>query len=125
MCSLNERMAQAMMPNSNGMSSPLVTAAVALCCLLGAVKPAADGADDLADGEILPAMQLRREADLDVAHALGHVVLGQFARDALQVLGRLQDAAGVDETLQVLRQVLVSALENKLFQAGPLRWRAV
>ena len=78
MCSLKQRMAQTMMPYSNGMSSPLFTAGERLCSFLARSRPRQTARTICSMREVLAAVELGREADLDVAHALGEVVLRQL-----------------------------------------------
>ena len=63
-------------------------------------------------------MQLGREADLDVAHPLGLVVLGQLVGHPLQGRPGLQDGRGVGESLEVVGQAGVLALEDQAAQSG-------
>ena len=75
------------------------------------------GAHDLAHPGRGGHVQLGGEAHLDVAHALGGVVLDQLLGDAREVLGVLQHGAGVHEAVQILQQILVGLLEDELAQA--------
>ncbi|OPZ80109.1 MAG: hypothetical protein BWY76_03456 [bacterium ADurb.Bin429] len=63
-------------------------------------------------------MQLRREADLDIARAVGEAVQGQFIRGAFQRVRRLQYAAGIGEAAQILIQVRVAFAEHRFAEAG-------
>ena len=63
-------------------------------------------------------MQLRREAHLEVAHALRLVVLGEFRRDPLERFRRLHDRDRVLEALQVVAEAGVTLLIYGLAQAA-------
>ena len=63
-----------------------------------------------------PHVQLRREAHLEIAHALRLVVLGEFRGDALDRLGRLHHRDRVAEALQVVAEARVTLLVDRLAQ---------
>jgi hypothetical protein len=57
-------------------------------------------------------VQLRREAALEVVHALLVVVHRELVRDALQGGGRLHHGHREHEALQVVDEAAVRVLEN-------------
>ncbi len=64
-----------------------------------------------------PHVELRREAHLDVAHAVVLAVLGQLERGPLERLVVLEDTHRVAEPLEVLGQARVARRKNQRFQA--------
>ena len=89
---------------------------------LGPLQATADGADDLLQVQLVMDVELRGEADLDVAHALGEVVLSQFAGDALKALGVTHDGARAGKAAQVFGEVGVVFLEYQLLHSRPWSW---
>ena len=81
-------------------------------------QPAVDGGEHAHRVQLGVHVKLRREADLEVAHALLLVVLGQLVRDALQRLLVLHHRAGVGEAAQVLGEAGVAVLEHLLAHAA-------
>ena len=62
-------------------------------------------------------MELRRETNLDVSDSFRQTIFGELIRDALERLLVSQHRTGVGETSEILVQVVVSILEDKLAQA--------
>ncbi len=83
-----------------------------------AAQAAVHGGQHLDRVQARPHVQLRREAHLEVAHALRLVVLGQLRGDPLERLGRLHHGDRVAEALQVVAEAGVALLIDGLAQAG-------
>ena len=83
----------------------------------GRTQAAIDGIHHLAVAHLLRHQELRREADFDVAHALGGVVEHQFVGNAEQRRVALHDGGGQREAAQVFLQAGVLILEHRLAQA--------
>jgi hypothetical protein len=106
------RMAQQMMPYSNGGHDrgSLVPG------ITGAPQSAIDGGDRLDGIESGMDMELWREANLEVADPFGLVVLGQLGCGPFERFCRLQRRDGVLEPAEVLAQARVAFLEHRLPQ---------
>jgi hypothetical protein len=88
----------------------------------GAAEAAVDRGEHPPHVEPRADMELRREAHLDVAHALGQAVLGELEGDPFERLLVGQHGAGVGEAVEVVGEVAVRLLEHQLEQPlGGLR----
>ena len=118
MCSLNERMAQAMMPYSKGMSSPLFTAGRRLCSFFARSSPRHTARTTCSIGE---ARRGSGAAARSGPRCSGRPRPGcpRPVRTATRsrFSGVCRTRAGVGEALQVLGQVVVGVLEHQLPQA--------
>jgi hypothetical protein len=79
----------------------------------GALEAAVHGPHHHYGVHVLVHVQLRREADLEVAHPLGLIVDRQLIRCTLKGDLALHHADRVAEAAQVLRQVRVAVLEHE------------
>ena len=88
----------------------------ALVLALEAIEPAGDRGEDAGGVHVATNVQLRREPDLEVPHALGGAVLAELVGHALERLLVGEDGARVGEPVQVVGQVAVAVLEHELAQ---------
>ncbi len=86
--------------------------------LLGPGQAAVEGGHSLDAGQPGVLVELRGEADLDVAHPFGLVVLGELVARPLQGRGGLEDGRGIGESLQIVGQAGILALEDQAPQSG-------
>ncbi len=84
----------------------------------GTPNPGIDGAHRAGEIQSGPDVQLRREPNLDVAHAFGLAVLAQLERRLLERFVILEYRDRVLESLEILAQVGVARPEDELPQPG-------
>ena len=116
---MKKRIAHSRMPAPNAGSLPDFTSGRALNSAAARRRPVSTARTTCDISKPGLDVQLRGEAHLDVADALGLAVHGELVGRALERLRVLQHRDGVLEAPQVLPQVGVALAEHQLFE--PLR----